>query len=273
MSNDQQAVEKRCIAFVGSGGKTSSIYSCIRQFLLKENGHKEQEKDKNFSYADDFSLDHLGIEAGRMLVFTTTKMFVPEKEWEKYNAVNGSLEEKIRKLREKKVCITGIKTERNPLKMGPISEEEYEILYHHADRILIEADGSNHMPLKYPADWEPVYPKDITDIVITVGLSALGKPLGQVCHREELARNILHCDLEKKVRADDIYKLIKKGYIDPANHVKHTHIYCLLNQADTVEDKSELRDLKQMIRETGISGVFTGYFDNFKSNISLMYEP
>ena len=54
-----------------------------------------------------------------------------------------------------------------------------------ADVVLIEADGSRRMPLKWPAEWEPVIP-DYTDYTVCVaGLSALGRKTTDVVYRAD----------------------------------------------------------------------------------------
>ncbi len=54
-----------------------------------------------------------------------------------------------------------------------------------ADVVLIEADGSRRMPLKWPAEWEPVIP-DYTDYTVCVaGLSALGRKTSDVVYRAD----------------------------------------------------------------------------------------
>lgn len=44
-------------------------------------------------------------------------------------------------------------------------------------RVVVEADGSRHRPLKAPAAHEPVFPESTQAVVMVVGLSGLGEPL------------------------------------------------------------------------------------------------
>lgn len=69
---------------------------------------------------------------------------------------------------------------------GP-SDEMWAILRQNADRILVEADGAACHPVKYPAVWEPVIPQYADRVLVLCGLSALDKPLHEVCHRADLA--------------------------------------------------------------------------------------
>ncbi len=45
------------------------------------------------------------------------------------------------------------------------------------DVVLMEADGSRGLPLKYHNPWDPVVPDFTTDVIALVGMSALDKPL------------------------------------------------------------------------------------------------
>ena len=49
------------------------------------------------------------------------------------------------------------------------------------DVILIEADGSHGLPLKYPRNNEPVVDKDSNEIIL-ITLKGLGKPVQDVVH-------------------------------------------------------------------------------------------
>ena len=79
-------------------------------------------------------------------------------------------------------------------KVAAPPEEVLEGLRNEADVVLIEADGSRRMPLKWPAPWEPVVP-DYTDYTVCVaGLSALGKATSEVIYRYEDVPEILKRD-------------------------------------------------------------------------------
>jgi CTP:molybdopterin cytidylyltransferase MocA len=76
----------------------------------------------------------------------------------------------------------------DPEDPGKLKAPPDDILAHirdEADVVLIEADGSRRMPLKWPADHEPVIP-DYTDITVCVaGLSAIGKPVTETVYRAD----------------------------------------------------------------------------------------
>ena len=65
-------------------------------------------------------------------------------------------------------------------------EELYRCMCRAYDVILLEADGSRHYPIKIPASYEPVIPENADEIVIIMGLQAVGRKFGTVCQRAEL---------------------------------------------------------------------------------------
>ena len=125
---------------------------------------------------------------------------------------------------------------------GP-SEEMWEILRSSADRIVVEADGAACHPVKYPAVWEPAIPQYTDRVLVLCGLTALGRPLREVCHRADLA-------LEKGVVTDGplteegLAALLLKGYgrYDPL---------FVLSQADDDERMARARTLAAVLRQAG----------------------
>lgn len=96
--------------------------------------------------------------AGKSVVITTTThMYRPER------------------MEEEGIRIVVSDDPKRPDKVTAPPEEVLEGLRETADVVLVEADGSRRMPLKWPGDREPVIP-DYTDITVCVaGLSAVGK--------------------------------------------------------------------------------------------------
>ena len=78
-----------------------------------------------------------------------------------------------------------------PDKVSAPPAEVLDSLRDTADVVLIEADGSRRMPLKWPADREPVIP-DYTDVTVCVaGLSALGRRTADVVYNAEGLPDVL----------------------------------------------------------------------------------
>ena len=117
-------------------------------------------------------------------------------------------------------------------KLAPPDNIE-EILGKH-QVVLIEADGAKGKPLKAPADHEPVLHPATTHLVITAGLSAVGKQIADAGFRTEQLCQILNCIEEHIITPDDVAKVLlsSTGGRKSAGDLPCT---LLLNQADTKE--------------------------------------
>ena len=140
-------------------------------------------------------------DAGKSVVITTTThMYRPER------------------MEEGNIRIVVSDDPERPDKVTAPPAEILESLREKADVVLIEADGSRRMPLKWPADREPVIP-DYTDITVCVaGLSALGGKTADVVYnaaglperfqRDTVDMNLMHAVIssrdggQKGVRGD-----------------------------------------------------------------------
>ena len=122
--------------------------------------------------------------------------------------------EDIRQQLEKQhVCICG-----SPVKEGKIAslpEEIYKQACELADIVLVEADGSKHMPVKFPAAHEPVIPENVNEIQVVMGLHAIGHPFCEVSHRLELVKQCLDVSDTDLVTELHLGKLYLEGYQKP----------------------------------------------------------
>ncbi|MEA4896468.1 MAG: selenium cofactor biosynthesis protein YqeC [Oscillospiraceae bacterium] len=190
------------VAFVGSGGKTSIMMRLA-----------EEQKEKNKI----------------VLVLTTTHMYRPER----YGIFTGNVADIENALMKDGIAVAGKETEG-----GKISWPG-DGLYHQAkafaDIVLIEADGSKRLPLKFPNCSEPVIPTD-TDIILPVlGLGALGCPGKEVCHRWDLARMELAIQDEHEIlTTGHLCLFMREGYLKPLKkEFPSACIIPIFNQADT----------------------------------------
>ncbi|MFQ9153600.1 MAG: selenium cofactor biosynthesis protein YqeC [Blautia sp.] len=129
------------IAAVGSGGKTTLLYTLARE--ARERGLS-------------------------VLLLPTTHMQLPEKD----GVLTGRAEDVMEKLKNDELRCCGCtcrlpKTAHEPSahalspeikKIGFPGLEIYEKAGAFADLVLVEADGSRRLPLKYPNETEPVDP-------------------------------------------------------------------------------------------------------------------
>ena len=90
------------------------------------------------------------------------------------------------------------------------------------------------MPCKVPEEWDPVIPKQTTQVVAVYGLDAIGKTFTETCFRAELAAELLHKKIEDKVTTDDIVCLAVSE-LGSRKSVGNKKLHLLLNKADSDE--------------------------------------
>ena len=151
----------KLISIVGGGGKTTLLYALARE--AKDEGE-------------------------RPVCLTTTHIAKPEEEdlvlidERKVSSLAEAMEE---------VCVSGKiplvgqhEGGRRVVSPGPFAFEE---VIKAADRAYVEADGAARRPIKYPSAWDPVNPKGADKIILVAGLSALGRPVKEICFNAECA--------------------------------------------------------------------------------------
>ena len=146
-------MHKEIISIIGAGGKTTLIHGLADEY-------RKQNK--------------------RVLICTTTRMF---REPETDISCNAS--QIIARMEHQGICMAGKVDPENQSKIVGIPEEIRKLVMNHADVTLIEADGSKHLPVKYPGDHEPVICQDTTKIILVMGLWALGEPIKRTVFRYE----------------------------------------------------------------------------------------
>lgn len=167
-------------AIVGAGGKTSLIKKMANEY--REQGRK-------------------------VFVTTSTHMFV-----EKDTLVTEDVDAILQELESKGYVMAGSACGE---KIKALPLEVYEEVCKHADEVLVEADGSKHLPLKFPNDTEPVIYDNVEEIIVVSGLHGLGKPAKEVVHRIELASRKIELLPEEFIQATHIQELLRKGYLGP----------------------------------------------------------
>ena len=136
------------ISVIGSGGKTTKIKQLKDRYLKEGKG---------------------------VLMTTSTHMKIEEN-----TLVDPSYEEIINEIKKHGYVHAGSKAKNQKIKA--LDDEVLEKLKKEIDVILIEADGSHGLPLKYPRNHEPVVDKDSNEIILITSLKGLGKPAQDVVH-------------------------------------------------------------------------------------------
>lgn len=269
---------KKRIYVVGAGGKTTLI-DCL--------AHWFQEKRQ------------------QVLILTTTHRMLPEEDAVLFGEISpekkvpsvisvSDSEEALRILEEKmwaaRKCGEGVMLEfgqivrdrAGNLRVGCPEETVFHAACEMATIVLVEADGSHRLPIKVPAEHEPVIFDDADLIFVVQGLSAVGKKREDVCHRRNLAEKLLtearlgekiwketsltevsptkeakkdspmekeKRELPELVRLEEIGILIKRGYLEPLRtRFPRAEVVPVLNQAD---DEEMVRRGQQMLESLG----------------------
>lgn len=151
-----------------------------------------------------------------------------------------------------------------------------------ADITFLEADGAKCLPCKFPAAYEPVILPQ-SDIVLAVaGLSALYRPLGEVCFRAELAIEAWNrdvCEYGDAAYPKEGKRLLKEVPISKdtsltpellawllgsengaRKDISGRSFFVVLNQADTSERREDGRKVLDILKHSyGIQGILTSF--------------
>lgn len=164
----------RMVALVGAGGKTSTLYALARQ----------------------------AADSGRTVVVTTTTHILRHPG---LPLVEEPTPERLRAALEEHGVVTVGTVFRGDKLSGAGTPEE---LRRAADVVLVEADGAKRLPLKAPAEYEPVIPPCADAVAAVAGMDAVGQAVGAVCHRPERVCALLGAGAEHVLTPEDVALLL-----------------------------------------------------------------
>lgn len=156
----------------------------------------------------------------------------------------------------------------NPAKVTAPPADVLESLRDTADVVLIEADGSRRMPLKWPAPWEPVIP-DYTDYTVCVaGLSALGKDPSDVIYRYE--------DVPERLKRDKVDMNLMHAMLSSREGGQkgvRGEFRVFMNQVDDDLDRlASAYRLQQIFAVLGIQSAWGSLLPEGRRNIAVILE-
>jgi molybdenum cofactor cytidylyltransferase len=203
-----RVVPGECVAFSGSGGKTTALFRLARELnspvLVTTTTH--------------FGLDQLSLADQNLRVNASTDINgVFENFRDEVLILHGEVEAEDR--------VSGIPEQK--LKEVNLAARQRKIT------LLIEADGSRQLSLKAPASHEPVIPPFVDRVIVLAGLSALGKPLNENwVHRVDQFADLSGLNQGEPISPEAVINVLKEtngGRKGIPSHAKRT---VLLNQAD-----------------------------------------
>ena len=247
------------VSLIGGGGKTTLLYALSAYCTAK---------------------------GWRVLTATTTHIRKPVNvPWIAVNEEENTAWENARKERDRlwqqgTYVVAGTPAPHEKLTILPESIRSEWIS--DADITFLEADGAKCLPCKFPAAYEPVILPQ-SDIVLAVaGLSALYRPLGEVCFRAELAIEAWNrdvCEYGDAAYPKEGKRLLKEVPISKdtpltpellawllgsengaRKDISGRSFFVVLNQADTSERREDGRKVLDILKHSyGIQGILTSF--------------
>jgi len=205
----------RLTAAVGGGGKTTALYALAREAVC----------------------------TGRTAVVTTTTHIAPHP----FLPLARSSAELSVLLPRSRLAVLG---RREGGKLSAAAPPE--ALSGLADVVLVEADGARSRPLKAPAPHEPVIPPGADAVVAVAGLDALGRAVGEVCHRPERVCALLGVDERHTVTPGDVARILASPLGARKSAPPGAAFRCLLNKADTSGLRAGGEEIQRLLARQGI---------------------
>ena len=168
---------------------------------------------------------------GTVIVCTSTHIFPPEG--------LPLYTEALTAMPVPKLCV-GTPAENGKL-TAPV--QSFEELAGLADYVLVEADGSKHLPLKAHLDHEPVIPACANQVVQVLGISGIGRPICEAAHRPERYAEL--CG----VAVTDIATLERAARVMNAEALADRFV---LNQADDLEERKWAMSLAALLERPSV---------------------
>ena len=214
------------ISLVGAGGKTSTMFGLAQE--LKAFGKK-------------------------VLVTTTTNIALSETSKADRLVIDNLKDIRfLSRVEPGTIACLGSGMLNDKGKLKGIDREFIDAIYqeHLFDYIVVEADGSKRRPIKAPAHYEPVLPRETTRVVGLIGLDALGKSITE----DHVHRPNLFCSITGKKMGDPIDRkcltdliLAKNGLFKDAP--RGCRKYVVLNKADHPDLEKEAQMTVHQLRE------------------------
>ena len=209
LTNEERAylaleIPRGVTALVGGGGKTTLMLRLARE---------------------------ISKDGARVIVTTTTHIFPPEGI---HTQNPATLEEAERALRKATAVCFGKPTDEGKLTQPDLPISAMERI---ADYILVEADGAKRLPLKAPAEHEPVIPREAKLVIAVAGLDGIGSKI-----RDAAFRPALYAALCGKAETDlvtprDLALVLAHENGQRKNVPNYARFAVLLNKADDADKR------------------------------------
>lgn len=196
------------MAFVGAGGKTTALFSLARQLAAP---------------VICINTAHLAVEQAKL-----ADVHYPVSSLAEVDA-------RFRRLPRGVVLFSGLPGEND--RLSGVNDEVADRIRHLADRrkipVLIEADGARMLPIKAPAEHEPVIPAWVNQVVVVAGLSGIGRPVdGDHIFRPQIFTDLTGAAIGEHIELIHLNRLLLHPQGGLKNIPSRAERSVLLNQRD-----------------------------------------
>ena len=172
--------KKDIMSIVGAGGKTTMMFKLAEELR----------------------------QCSKVLVTTTTKIYMPPKDMYDFICTDGERFHKYTDMKENGVYILGNGVNQENKILG-LNEKQLSELAPHFDYILIEADGSKEKQLKGWSEFEPVIYSKTTKTIGIIDIRSIGIVISEdKVHRSKIFCKITGTDQGDTVKLEHLTKLI-----------------------------------------------------------------
>jgi molybdenum cofactor cytidylyltransferase len=122
---------------------------------------------------------------GRVVMTTTTRIFASQMKLAPCIAADDdvALARHLDEFEASLLIVGGVQGDR--AHGVPLDLPARLLAHPRVDHVVVEADGSRMLPVKAPAEHEPVVPLGTDHVVAVAGIDALSAPIADVAHRPE----------------------------------------------------------------------------------------
>ena len=218
------------VAFVGAGGKSTSIRRLIEELTPKT----------------------------PVLITTTTKLALDQTDLAVQHIILRSKDDvslfPALLQEQNSVLVTGERWSEEPKWTAPPEDLLAALLPMAAASgavVLIEADGARGRSLKAPAKHEPVIPPFVDLVVPVMGLDAIGTELeGDLVYRPELVRALLGIQKDQIIQPADAAGILTHGNGALKTIPASAKVRVILNKAETQKAVEHGREIAELILKT-----------------------
>lgn len=185
-----------------------------------------------------------------VIVTTSTHMLAEDRPW---FLTEPSEEKAVQILKAEGMVWAGLPAGHGKIKALP--EKFLDRLLTLGYPVLIEADGAKRLPMKVPADHEPVILPETTHVLCVYGLDAVGRPLSEVCFRTGTAAEILDMKITDPVKERDLAKLAFDSRGGRKGVLPYMEYRVILNKADNTKREQTAYRICRLAEAQGHTGI------------------